>query len=277
MKVDFIIAGGQKCGTTALHKFMSHHPQVTVSWPKELDFFNYDNIFKLGYPYYHSHFRRNSNFKSQIIDWWIKRRYLEASPTYLTDCNINETANRIIQYNPRIKIMCLVRNPVDRAFSAWNMYRTRFFENGDEWWYEWMEKRTGERPRVIRRTREEYEDFNLFLIKEHKALSKNQKIACDVLQMGEYYKGIKIFKKVFGENFLIVKNEDLNIDTPRELKLISDFLDLKNYNWANFDGVKIFKGEYNKNLDPTAREILSNYYSFPNQKLYELTGIKYEI
>lgn len=268
MKVNFIIAGFQKCGTTALHSFLSSHPKVVGSNPKETDFFNYE--FHKGYSFYHGKYFRKVKFSN------LRRiNYLDTSPSYLIDKNVIETAERIYEYNKNVKIIGLVRDPVHRAFSAWNMYKKRYESGNKDWWIKWVENRYGERPDVIRRQEDEYQSFYLYIKNEIEILQNNRKIECPILDLGLYAEGIKVFKKQFGENFKILRNEDLEANTAKELETIGTFLNLKQYNWKQFENKKVFSGIYHSEIDDDARSILTDYYRLNNEQLKSLTGIKY--
>lgn len=270
MKVDIIIIGGQKCGTTALFEFLTSHPKIHGSEPKELDFFNYKARFSKGIKNYHSNFPIIS-FPKRITG----HKFIEASPTYLTDNNVEITAKRIYNYNRKIKIIALVRDPVERAYSAWNMYKDRYERGMLDWWYKWMEDRTGQYPMAISRKSEEFSSFTYYIQNELKALEKGNAIEGEILSKGNYSKGIEIFKKEFGKNFHIVKNEDLNENTVNQLKQISKFLYLQDYDWEKFKKTKIFKGNYLPNNENQAIELLKGYYKKSNEELFNLTGIDY--
>ena len=111
-RLDFILAGAQKSGTTALHYFLSKHPKITMGDQQEMHFFDNDEVFvgTVDYDSLHRHFRRVS--KSTIAG--------ECTPSYLY---WKPAAERIWQYNPKIKLLVLLRNPIDRAFAHWNMQR----------------------------------------------------------------------------------------------------------------------------------------------------------
>lgn len=269
MKVNIIIAGFQKCGTTALHSFLSNHPKIRPSNPKELDFFNYEENFKRGIDFYHS------NFNKRMFGTLRSDFYLEASPSYANDQDIYKTINRIKNYNNDIKIIIVVRNPVNRAYSAWNMYKERYIEGNTNWWFEWVEKRTGQPSNAIRRTEDEYKEFKLFIENEIKMTTLSKKIECSVLKNGNYYEGIINFKKAFGNNLLVVENENLNDNTGDQLKKIGDFLNLPPYDWMQFESKKVFLGKYFDEVDSESEKILKNYYYHSNKKLFDLTGINY--
>jgi hypothetical protein len=111
-RLDFILAGAQKSGTTALHYFLSKHPNVTMGDQQEMHFFDDDEKFAgtVDYELLHRHFPRVG--RSTIAG--------ECTPSYLY---WKPAAERIWQYNPKIKLLVLLRNPIDRAFAHWNMQR----------------------------------------------------------------------------------------------------------------------------------------------------------
>jgi hypothetical protein len=111
-RLDFIVAGAQKSGTTALHYFLKKHPQIALPDRQELHFFDDEEIFShpIDYELLHRHFPPLA--RSTIAG--------ESTPSYLYWKTAME---RIWKYNPQIKLIALLRNPVDRAFAHWNMQR----------------------------------------------------------------------------------------------------------------------------------------------------------
>src|SRR5438552_5341304 len=111
-KLDFILAGAQKSGTTALHYFLEKHPRITMGDQEEMHFFDDDDLFSgpVDYELLHRHFPLLP--RSTIAG--------ECTPSYLY---WKPAAERIWNYNPRIRLLVLLRNPVERAFAHWNMQR----------------------------------------------------------------------------------------------------------------------------------------------------------
>jgi len=111
-ELDFILAGAQKSGTTALHYFLEKHPRITMGDQEEMHFFDDDGLFSgpVDYELLHRHFPLLP--RSTIAG--------ECTPSYLY---WKPAAERIWNYNPRIKLLVLLRNPVERAFAHWNMQR----------------------------------------------------------------------------------------------------------------------------------------------------------
>src|SRR5437588_1204622 len=118
-RLDFIVAGSQKSGTTALHYFLKKHPQIALPDRQELHFFDDEEIFgrpPIDYELLDRHFRVRAGLAL------INRRRLagDVTPSYLY---WKPAMERIRNYNPHIKLVILLRNPVDRAFAHWNMQR----------------------------------------------------------------------------------------------------------------------------------------------------------
>jgi hypothetical protein len=100
---NFLIIGAQKAGTTALYAYLRRHPQITgPSW-KEVSFF--DRHYARGEAWYRGNFPNALRARGLVG---------EASPSYLFHPLAPE---RVAAMVPEAKLVALVRNPVDRAFS----------------------------------------------------------------------------------------------------------------------------------------------------------------
>ncbi len=113
-RLDFILAGAQKSGTTALHYFLSKHPDIAMGDQQEIHFFDNDRMFVSHVDYEELHKHYSLLGPSTIAG--------DCTPSYLYH---ESAAERIWKYNPKIKLLILLRNPVDRAFAHWNMQRFR--------------------------------------------------------------------------------------------------------------------------------------------------------
>jgi len=125
-RLDFIVPGAQKSGTTALHYFLKKHPQIALPDRQEMHFFDDEEIFSrpVDYGLLHQHFRVRAGLA-------LTRRGAlagEVTPSYLY---WKPAMERIHAYNPQIKLIILLRNPIDRAFAHWNMQRFKDRERLD--------------------------------------------------------------------------------------------------------------------------------------------------
>lgn len=111
--VSFLIAGVQKGGTTALYDYLADYPDVALSQPKEVHFFDDETRAwpAPDYAAYHAHFPPPDG-----------RPCGEATPIYLYWPNALE---RVHAYNPAIRLILTLRDPVERAWSHWRMEYAR--------------------------------------------------------------------------------------------------------------------------------------------------------
>jgi hypothetical protein len=110
-RVDFVVAGAQRAGTTSLDLYLREHPGVAMPWTrKELHFFDGERHFRdepVDYHAYHSNFtaRKPGQLRG------------EATPSYMY---WKPAPARMARYNPALKIIVVLRNPITRAHSHWN-------------------------------------------------------------------------------------------------------------------------------------------------------------
>lgn len=117
MKLDFFICGVQKGGTTALDSFLRLHPAVQMSRVKETHHFDNESIdwSAPDHASLHAHFDPTA----------VARVRGEATPIY---SYWPGSIERLHAYNPDARLILLLRNPVFRAWSHWQMETTRGFE-----------------------------------------------------------------------------------------------------------------------------------------------------
>jgi hypothetical protein len=113
-RLRFLICGAQKGGTTALADYLRQHPQLFVPDQKELHFFDDErhSWHKPRYDNYHHHFR-----SARVDQHWG-----EATPIYMY---WEACAERIWHYNPAMRLVVVLRNPISRAYAHWAMERGR--------------------------------------------------------------------------------------------------------------------------------------------------------
>jgi len=116
-RIDVIIAGAQKAGTTSLFRYLGQHPSICAHSQLELDYFVDDMSYKDGYSKaYAKHF-------SQCPEGSI----LLAKQAMLMYSR--EAVKRLRTHNPAVQVVLLLRNPIDRAYSAYWFARQRGWES----------------------------------------------------------------------------------------------------------------------------------------------------
>jgi hypothetical protein len=108
---DFLIIGAAKCGTTAFYGALCSHPLIVGAARKEIHYFDSEARFRKGSEWYASHFapverRDNPNTITG-----------EASPRYLYAKEAPARAARVV---PNAKLIVLLRNPIERTYSAYS-------------------------------------------------------------------------------------------------------------------------------------------------------------
>ena len=236
-RIDFIIAGTQKGGTTALYEYFRLHQNICMADKKELHFFDEDRYFEKknpNYSKYHRYFSPNDH--SQVIG--------EATPIYMY---WNKSIERIHVYNPKIKLIIILRNPIDRAFSHWNMERDKG-----------RESRT-----FLKAIRDEDSKINLPNYSQNKILS--------YLDRGHYSQQIKNIFNYFNKNqLLILRSEDLRENLDNTLMNIAGFLSI-----PPFDPVyhkEVNSRSYPHKMSKEELTFLKNFYQEEFSSLENILG-----
>ena len=108
----FLIIGAARSGTTSLWQYLRAHPDVFVAATKEVHFFNGEGSYERGLDWYADLFAGGRG----------KRAVGEASPSYMYS---NEAPPRMAAVVPDARLIAVVRNPIDRAYSHY--LHGRFF------------------------------------------------------------------------------------------------------------------------------------------------------
>jgi len=200
-KVDFFIVGAPKCGTTALASYLSEHPGVAFSSPKEPHFFATDIDRKRK-------IRDLDHYHSIFPDKGLMAKRGEASVWYLYS---EEAVANIKSYNPNAKIIVMIREPVDFIESLHNQ---NVIGGHDR------EKNIDESVR------------NSLKI-------KNRKFDLDYVELARFEKYIRKYKKEFDDRVLVLFQEELKAAPQQIYRQVLDFLDIEDDGRADFGMVNV--------------------------------------
>jgi hypothetical protein len=117
MRVDFFIVGAPKSGTTSLFHYLDEHPEIEMSSQKEPDYFSDKDIQNRGMYYGKNRIDTIEKYHDLFDDTNSKLKG-EGSVSYLF---YNNVPAKIKEYNPNAKIIIMLRNPIERAFSHYLM------------------------------------------------------------------------------------------------------------------------------------------------------------
>ncbi|MBN2328224.1 MAG: sulfotransferase, partial [Candidatus Omnitrophica bacterium] len=137
-KPNFFIVGAPKCGTTALATYLSEHPQVYFSKPKEIHYFSTD-FYDFGFKGTVNDYLANYFSKS------INKQHLrigEGSTWYLYS---EKALENIFKFNKESKIIVMIRKPSDMVYSLHSQLLFSGFENISDFYEAWnmQDKRRG--------------------------------------------------------------------------------------------------------------------------------------
>jgi len=216
---DFFIVGAAKAGTTSLYHYLEQHPQVYMSPIKEPNYFSSDTQLDALRPSAKKRLKalKVDEFLKSDMSHKIHRAYLtdeeqyrslfrlaghdkitgEASPAYLFS---KVAANAIYQFNPKAKIIIILRNPVERAFSHYLMDRKLAFTS---------------------------KSFTAALEEDRLHQPKSWGSTSLYLELGLYYEQVKRYFDLFPRSqILIVLSEELRKQPQETLRKLYQFLEI---------------------------------------------------
>lgn len=235
-KVDFVVAGTQKGGTSALDMYLRKHPEICMASIKEVHFFDREANFKdnTDYSKYHAFFNPKPGHK--LIG--------EATPVYMY---WYDAPKRIWQYNPEMKFIIVLRNPIERAFSHWNMERRRNVDRMSFW-----DAIQNEQIRCREALPFQHKNFSY-------------------IDRGFYTEQLRRIWHFFPkEQTLIIKYENLRYNVRDTLKDLFGFLNLQMI--QNVESMDIHSTSYISSMTEKEYDYLKNIFSLEVKELEYLLG-----
>ncbi len=215
-RIGFLIGGVQKAGTTALARYLAGHPQLALPQRKEAHVFD-DPGFGADWDRaridreYARHFDAGSD----------DRLHGDATPIYLFHPTLVE---RIAAYNPAMRWIVLLRDPVERAISQYGMERAR----GDEHWPLWAAL-LFERLRL----RGHHHDWSPASPLRHWSYRAR----------GDYGRQLRTLRAHFPDaQVLVLRSTELRVSHVQVLARICAFLGVRDFNPAPAE-ITAFEGE----------------------------------
>nr|WP_281285400.1 sulfotransferase [Paracoccus laeviglucosivorans] len=243
---DIFIVGTMKGGTTILHEFLGHHPEIHPGRDKEIHYFSLYEA--KGLAWYHQQFEGLPP----------NQHYMDASPTYFDMAAAPTIPSKIDAYNPQARIVMLARHPIDRALSHFNHV-----------------KKVNKAPGVTEMTADEFFSRPI----EH-AISGTS--AADIyhfqtLEFSCYYRKAIHYKRIFGDRFMVVDNANLSAEPQETMNRIfrhvqvdpitSDAFGQRKYSHMKKDSAV---------LSPKTRERLSEMFK-PNYRAFcNVVGLEFK-
>ena len=248
---DFLVIGVGRSGTTSLYYYLDQHPSIVKSSYDEIGFF--DDNFHLGLSWYRSMF--TTIFTKFLIK--LKTKYFmtyEVTPWYVRR---PWTARRIKKIFPNIKLIIVLRNPIDRTYSHYHL-STQNDEKRDF--------------KVV--IKEDMKNISQWNITEKNDSYFSNQVQNSKLARGFYYEQIIPWFELFSkEQIMIISSEDLASKTQSTLREIFSFLELPIYDIKNTEKVNVSK--YSK-MDQETRNLLIDFFRPYNEKLFEYLNREFD-
>jgi hypothetical protein len=247
---DFILIGGQRCGTTSLFRALMEHPQVVrPTFHKGINYF--DVNYNEGFDWYRGHFPLRATARIRTGRHG-RAVVFEASGYYMFHPFAIE---RLARQMPGVKLVAMLRDPVERAYSAWKHESARGFERED---FDTAlaledERLVGEFDRMRRDPT--YESFT----HRHQAYRRR----------GDYADQLERTLQLFPQDQLHVIYSERFFEQPaHEFGRLSEFLGMAGVSPQRFE-------RYNarpavQDMSPQSRAILADHYRQANERLADL-------
>lgn len=251
---DYLIIGAKKCGTTALYSYMTQHASIVPAFRKEIYYFN--TLFGRSLHWYRAFFP--TAMEKQRIQRDTGRPTLtgEATPDYLFDFHAPRRAFATV---PQARLIAILRNPVDRAYSFYNHNLRAGLE---ELSFEQAIDREQERLEG-QQERLRADETRFSFAWEHYSYATR----------GVYVDQLREWTGCFPESqILVLRTEDLHEQPEQTLRLAFDFLGLPYSAPKQFR--KLNAAPPYPDMEPPVREKLEAYFAPHNLRLSEFLGTR---
>lgn len=239
---DFLIIGEMKSGTSSLFYYLNRHPMIVPPIRKEMHFFNIG--YGKGLGWYRAHFPLKKNLGTALTG--------ESCPGYLFAPGACE---RIYKNIPNVRLIVLLRNPVQRAISHY--YHE--VKMGREY-LPLFEALKAEEDRLNESNIDDQEGLETHLHASYK-------------RRGRYYAHlVRLFSYFDKEQVLILGNNELLQNPSGVTNKVYEFLFLDKMT-DNIDFPKKNVGE-KEPVSPEVITYLENYFEPYNQQLFNMLGKK---
>jgi|GEM_PF-419149 len=260
-KPDFLIIGAQKAGTTSLHYYLNQHPRLVGSRPKELRYFHKWIYHGLDINWY----ERNFNHI-----WPSDKLFFESTPDYLSCA---EAAKSIAEFYPDVKLIVVLRDPVARAYSGWNMYNDFFQKKQNKINKYIAPGRESHVYKLYFENRSIFPSFKEAIDLEIAYKKKNRLVNSLILGKGLYLEQLTPFFNVFDKKQLLILGfRDLINDTEEVLQRIYDFLDVSEYPFRKMNIEPRHVRKHTMRMGDSEKCFLEQYYNKPNEELFHFLG-----
>ena len=245
---DYILVGGMKCGTTSLFQYLQQHPGVSEVYVEEVHYF--DLNYGRGLNWYRAHFPvRTKGDRGPLCG--------DDSPYYLFHPLVPGRVRRDV---PDARLVALLRDPVDRAYSHYHHERRRGRETLS---FEEAVAREGERLEGEEARMRADAGHNSWEHQRHSYIAR-----------GRYAEQLERWFDLFPrEQLLVLQSERMFRDPQAVFDRVLAFLGLPD---MELEGFRVFNpGGYEDMAEGTRRR-LREMFEPHNEALWELLGERFD-
>lgn len=263
-KIDFFIIGAQKSGTTALFGYLNMHPDCIGTVPKESLLFTKANYKDPTVTEVQALFSGRKVFKLNR-----KQLFFEATPK---NVYAEEVPERLWRHNPNARLIFLVREPVSRAFSEYNMHcllakrKITIREDPDQEYLERL-KNPDKYP------------FSWFIEEELRKIKETDSYLpsafCypDFIRRGLYSDQLERYYQFFSpEQILVLEANELKKQKRETLNRIADFLNISHFSFKDDELKNSHVGVYTQQIPVECKQALTLFFKSWNNKFFDMIG-----
>jgi hypothetical protein len=245
-----LVIGAQRGGTTSIFNYLIQHPDVLAPLGKEIHYFDFH--YARGVKYYRGRFPYTRQLRNGVMT-------LDATPYYFVHPLVPQRAAQLL---PQVRLIALLRNPIERAFSHYQ-HEVRggreplsFVEALDRE----AERLAGEEERL--RSEPDYYSWN------HHRYSYTHR--------GLYIQQLRRWLEHYPRSqLLVLQSEALYRDPAATMAVVHRFLGLRDHQLERYEDT-YQRGNYERSMPPDLRARLAHYFEPYNRELFQFLGKEYD-
>ncbi len=241
---DFLIIGTMKGGTTVLHEFINEHEQVAKAEKKEIHYFSL-------------HSDEDVQWYKQHFPCADGKLVGEASPTYFDMVNSGAIPKNIKKLLPGVKLILIVRDPVERAISHFSHLC-----------------RVNKIPVLVDMDVNDF--FGRSFSVAHRQTGIIDYYLSLVLSFSTYFRKYQYYLNVFDKDqLLVLSNEELLRDPQTIMKRVFEFLGLSPFKSKSFEQFKYSTGPAKRSISAENLRRLREYLYPDYASFCKATGLRF--
>jgi hypothetical protein len=252
MTPDFLIIGGQRCGTTSMYRTLAQHPAILKA-VRHKGVHYFDTDYDKGLSWYRAHFPLLRSAAAVERRLGVRAQTFESSPYYMFH---PLAAERIDKDLPGVKVLVLLRDPVERAYSAHAHELARGYEDQDF-----------ETALALEDSRLDGEAEKLIADPTYRSHAHQHH---GYLQRGRYIDHLERLEKVFGRDRLHVVDSHAFFTDPEPVHdAVLEFLGLPHTGYPTFEQ---HNARPRSPMDPKLRARLEEHFAPYDERLADWLG-----